>query len=396
MFVFAIPWEYSLDFGQPIGNIARLAGLAVAAVTLLAVAQKGRIQRFSPQHWAILGFFLWTCASAVWSLDPITSLTRLPGYAQELMVFALAWELVDSAEDWLALLRSWLAGSWVLALLTLASLFTLRDDTQAQARFYATGQDPNDVARFLCLCLPVAALAYALDQSRAGRLFSGGYFFVSLAAVVATASRGGILAALVGLMGSAYVLRRRLQPRWWAIASAGIAAAVLVWLIPPETYLRIFTITDQFSGGDLNQRTVIWSWGWSAFERAPLLGHGAGTFVAAAGLAPFDTAHNTFLSVLVEYGIAGLALFILILILALQACHRLEPVQRAALFTMVAIWLISALVGTVAESRSTWLMFGVIAVADRLHARISITSTTKPVPVSTAIHGEPTTLVGAD
>ncbi len=27
VFVFAIPWEYSLDTGPPLGNVARIAGL---------------------------------------------------------------------------------------------------------------------------------------------------------------------------------------------------------------------------------------------------------------------------------------------------------------------------------------------------------------------------------
>ena len=40
-FAFAVPWEYSLDIGEPVGNIARVAGLVLlaAAVAWVAVAQ---------------------------------------------------------------------------------------------------------------------------------------------------------------------------------------------------------------------------------------------------------------------------------------------------------------------------------------------------------------------
>ena len=366
VFVFSIPWEYSLDFGEPLGNIARISGLAVAAIALLAVAEEGQFRKITPQHWVILGFFLWTCLTTAWSLDPPTTLKKLPGFVQEILVFWLLWELTETTRNYVAVLRSWLAGAWVLSLLTLATLFTLRDDLNAQSRFYASGQDPNDVARFLCLCLPVAALLFALEQSRAGKFFAAGYFFISLAAIVATASRGGVLAACIGILGAGLTLRNRLRLWPRAVALAAFATAALLWLIPQNAYLRILTIMDELNTGDLNQRTVIWSWGWSAFERAPILGHGAGTFVAAAGLAPFDTAHNTFLSILVEYGTVGLALFTAVGLLALRSCFKLIEPQRTTMLTVSAVWLISALVGTAAESRSTWLMLGVIAVAERM------------------------------
>ena len=37
LFAFAIPWEYSLDLGEPLGNVARIAGLL-----LLLAADSGR------------------------------------------------------------------------------------------------------------------------------------------------------------------------------------------------------------------------------------------------------------------------------------------------------------------------------------------------------------------
>ena len=55
-------------------------------------------------------------------------------------------------------MRAWLAGSWVLALLTIANFALARSCIAEQIRFAAAGQDPNDVARFLDLGFPVAAL----------------------------------------------------------------------------------------------------------------------------------------------------------------------------------------------------------------------------------------------
>lgn len=34
IFAFAIPWEYSLDLGEPLGNIARIVGLLLLLFSL--------------------------------------------------------------------------------------------------------------------------------------------------------------------------------------------------------------------------------------------------------------------------------------------------------------------------------------------------------------------------
>ena len=44
LFVFAIPWEYSLDLGEPLGNVARMAGLLLLLVAIPAVLQAGRVR----------------------------------------------------------------------------------------------------------------------------------------------------------------------------------------------------------------------------------------------------------------------------------------------------------------------------------------------------------------
>jgi hypothetical protein len=40
-----------------------------------------------------------------------------------------------------------------------------------------------------------------------------------------------------------------------------------------------------------------------------------------------------------------------------------------ALLTLITVWIVSSLVGTVIESRTTWLMFGTIALAAGFTAR---------------------------
>ena len=58
LFAFAIPWEYSLDVGEPLGNIARIAGILLLLAAIPAVLQAGRLRTPGPMQWLVLAFYL--------------------------------------------------------------------------------------------------------------------------------------------------------------------------------------------------------------------------------------------------------------------------------------------------------------------------------------------------
>jgi hypothetical protein len=299
LFVFTIPWEYSLDLGEPLGNVSRIAGLLLLAVAVPAVVQVGRVRNPGAMQWLVLALFLWFFCSYFWTIDPQATLAKARGYFQEMMTVWLVWEFAESPSDLRALSRAYVAGSWVLAVLTLANLAS--PEAAVQIRFAAQGQDPNDVARFLDLGFPMAVLLLDGETHWADRFLAAGYLPLGFAAVLLTASRGGFVAAIVALGGCGVLLMRK-HARVVLGGAVGLPmVAATLWLtVPHETLERIGTIPEQLQVGDLNQRLNIWAAGWQAFVRAPFFGTGAGTFVAAAGLAPFDSAHNTALSIVVE------------------------------------------------------------------------------------------------
>jgi len=365
--VFAIPWEYSLDLGEPLGNIARIAGLAVLLAAIPAMLLAGRMRRPGALQWLVLALFLWFCCTYFWTIELQATLARLRGYFQVTMVVWLVWEFAESAEDLRDLLRAYVAGSWVLAALTLANLVS--PEAAGHIRFVAEGQDPNDVARFLAFGLPMAALLLDGETGWAGKLMASGYLPVGLVGIVLTASRGGFLAALVALAGCGLLMIRS-HVRGLAVATVSLPAiAGAVWfLVPGEMLQRIATIPEQLQGGDLNYRLNIWQAGWGAFVHAPFFGSGEGTFVCAAGLAPADTAHNTALAIVVEGGIVALVLAAAILAVSAQSVMKTRGPVRIGLVTALLMWVVTSLVLTVDQSRTTWLLMALIALAERLAA----------------------------
>jgi O-antigen ligase len=367
VFTFAIPWEYSLDLGEPLGNVARVVGVLLLLVAIPAVLQTGRWRTPGPLQWVVLAFYLWFCCSYFWTIDPVTTLEKIRGYFQEIMIVWLVWEFAESPRDLRSLLRAYVAGSWVLAVLTLANFVSPETSAAQQIRFVAEGQDPNDAARFLVLGFPLAAVLFDGEPRWAGRLLALGYLPLGLFAVLLTASRGGFLAAVLALAGCCILLARGHRGRVLAGVLALPAIAAALWLIvPSETFARLATISEQAQGGNLNDRVNIWTVGWHAFAQAPLLGYGAGSFVSASGLAEGNTAHNTALSILVHGGLCALFLAGTIVALAVVGIFKTQGPLRLALATVLIVWAIASLTATVEESRTTWLLLALIALAGRI------------------------------
>ena len=367
LFAFAIPWEYSLDLGDPLGNIARVTGVVLLLAAVPAVLVTGRVRTPGALQWLALAFFLWMCCTSLWTIDPPATLARLRGCFQVMMTVWLVWEFAATPEDLRNLLRAYVAGSWVLAVLTVVSIAS--PGTEGQIRFVAEGQDPNDVARFLDLGFPLAALLLEGEPGWVGKLVALGYLPLGLMGVLVTASRSGFLAAIVALAGCALLLvRRHMREVLLGVFSLPAIVTALWFAVPHETLERIATIPEQLQGGDLNYRLNIWQAGWHAFVHAPFFGSGAGSFVAAARLAPTDTAHNTVLAIVVEAGIAGLILATAVVVVCLYALFETPGHVRGALATAMLVWLVTSLVATVEQNRTTWLLLALISLAGRLAA----------------------------
>jgi len=323
LFAFSVPWEYSLDLGEPFGNAARILGILLLLAVIPLVLIRKEMRRPGWVQWLVLVLYLYFACSYFWTVDQEATVEKIRGYFQVMMVVWLIWEVAETAGHLRALLRAFVAGCWVLALLTFADFRSASAVAAEQIRFVASGQDPNDVARFLDLGFPVAALLFATERRWAPRLLAIGYVPAGLLAVLLTASRGGFSAAIAALFGAA-VLLLIAKPRAASVIFVALAVmAGTLWLFVPAGSLdRLATIPQEVGSGDWNDRLNIWDAGWRAFQQAPWWGSGAGAFTAASGLAPGDTAHNTVMAVLVMGGLLGTVIFVSIVAAAGVAVAR--------------------------------------------------------------------------
>jgi O-antigen ligase len=177
--------------------------------------------------------------------------------------------------------------------------------------------DPNDLAAGI---VPAIALAFGLGAS-SGRLALRWAVLPAvaflIAGLVATQSRGGLVAALAA-GAAALVLARRGR----SLVVAGVlwigGAAIVSYLVDPAAWQRLADFSESSGRGEL------WNVAWRMWQEHPVIGVGMHGFIENASgyvrdIGPLEYAkyiverpqvvHNTYLELLAEAGIVGLALF---------------------------------------------------------------------------------------
>jgi len=380
-FVFSLPWAYSLDLGEPWGNVARILGALTLAAALPAIAERGSIEAPGSIGALVWAYFLLQCCTIFWTLSEESTWDELRGLFQKMMVVWLTMLIAQGARDLTQLLRATVSGMAVLAALTVSGFTSATAWAESQARYAAEGQDPNDTAHFLALSLPLAALLAIRERRRVGRWLATGYFPLAIAATLLTASRGGFLAMLLAMFFCAWIFYKHAPRHTLLTASALILAmSALCLLIPAQTFDRLATIPEQIAAGTLNEREQIRAAGLEAVYTAPFLGAGAGSFVLASHTAWQDTAHNSALAITVQSGLTGLLLACAIAVAALAAVLRLRGEERVPLLGSLAVCALSAQVSTIEESRPAWLLLALIALAGREATFHAESKYTKSIP----------------
>jgi O-antigen ligase len=182
--------------------------------------------------------------------------------------------------------------------------------------------DNNDLARVLVLSVPLWWALAARGAPAWSRAIAAAGCMASLLAIVCTFSRGGFLALLVavGVIALSY-------PLWWRRAAVFLGFVAALVVLAPQPYLeRMATIARPMADDSFRQRTEIWQRGAEIGFAHALLGEGPGMFqqpdlhTGMRHRAP----HNIFVELIADVGIAGLAVFIWMLIAALLSLHRVR------------------------------------------------------------------------
>jgi O-antigen ligase len=370
LLAFAISWEDAITIAN-FGTSARLIGMLAGGLGILTIVERGRIRRPAPGHILMALFVMLAAASYVWSLFPEGTLLQTVTYIQLLVMVWLIWELAARGREQIRLMQAYVLGTFVSGIDTVY-LFLSHQESVYQ-RYAGARLDANDLGLIMALSIPVSY--YLLIQSKGMtawvyRLQLG----LAGTTILLTASRGAALAsfvalAIVPLTHARLTTRQRIA----ILLTVSLLVCGALLFVPSTSWERLSTIPKEFSQGTLTGRTVIWTAGWELFRGHPILGVGSNAFrltvsrilaepiqVDETGSPQAPAAHNTFLSVLVEQGVVGFALFCALLSVLALSVRRLPPFPQKLWIVVLGVWIVGVSGLTWEMRKPTWFFFGLL------------------------------------
>lgn len=370
-FLLVLPWEEAPQLGGY--AIGRWLGLAALAIAILRVGMSWHSRKLSGLHYLMASFVGLSALSLLWTIDRDATLTRIGTYVQLLGLVWLMWEMAVTEKRVVGLLRAYASGVFLASVLTIynyatgttsVALYAAEGvEKSEETRFTIAGVNENDLGLMLAMCLPVMIYLAIRSNGKLLKLFFWIHAVTTITAILLSGSRGGMVSAAIALAILPLIIGRLPWSQKMAAALACIVGAVCgMVLVPQATWFRLFQLSSELTEGTLTHRTVIWSAGLAALRDHAFLGVGSGAYPAAV-LRVVDVpyvAHNTFLSVLVELGVVG-ALLLLVLVSGLfYTAFRMKYLERCLWLTVLTSWAVGVTALTWEYSKPTWVMFGLL------------------------------------
>ena len=378
------PYIIRLVFGKPLSR-STAANLPVA---LLALGFLPVAFLMSPAPWGTSWERILTLA---WSIGLFFTLVNWPNPSRA----------VDLRTRFSSPTLVYLGLGTVVALLGLLGMrsvdklfFLPQTGILADTLGWESGLPTNEIAGVLTLFVPfVIALAYACLITGRRRQF---FLLVPVAllmvgTLVLAQSRTALAATAAGTL-LALLAADRMNRKWLFVIVVVIGLGALLGGLTPARDWFIFAGANSWNSV-VGPRLGIWSQAIDAIRDQPLWGMGFGLFGSTArfvypliepGAGPvLEDAHNLYLQTALDFGVAGLLIFLIIAVLVLVSAIRLTRARPP--HTLSRLWaagLVGALVAhalyslTDAVSLGTlagvplWFAFGLIMSASRGRVQI--------------------------
>jgi O-antigen ligase len=324
------PWTDALNFPTATISIPKILGFLAFAGWGFAVITGRRNLRFTPQMGWAFAFLFVTLLSLMFAVYPSTGSTETISYVLYIMFLAI---FVQSIRTQTEIDRCLGIYTFAIAVGTFYGLATFT----AGVAHLASGPiaDPNDYASTLAGGLPLAAY-FARHAARGRWLWRIGALLI-VATLLATLSRGAAVGAAVVLL--------------WAFFSGRISFRVITSIVVALAvgggvgYLLFKPVIDQhlqeksaIATTNVVSREAFWTAAIHMAEHYPVLGVGPNGFTVLAQsyiqndpiVLQNPETHNTYLQILAEGGILGLALYLGFLLSTAQALRTAKRLAAAA------------------------------------------------------------------
>lgn len=224
-------------------------------------------------------------------------------------------------------------------------------------RVYSTLQNPNVLAEYLLLVIPLGAAVCLSRKSWEGRIFWLACCGLMALCLVLTFARGGWL----GFLLAAMLFLLLLEPRLLVLAPV---ALVLLYFLMPDTVIARLASVGDLKDSSTSYRFSIWMGSLAMLKDYWLCGIGPGTdafnLVYPAysySAANAQHSHNLYLQLLIDGGICLLVLFLVVLfVLFRRACACLSKGRKSGC-RVYLIAILCGLTGFLAQSMTDYSFY---------------------------------------
>ena len=171
------------------------------------------------------------------------------------------------------------------------------------------------------------------------KLLGYGLVAITLYATMYTFSRGGYLAVLFSVFVLGLLKNRKL------LVILGVFLFTWQFIVPTAVRERV-TMTENSNGqleSSAQERVNLWKEAWDLIVQSPIVGHGFATFQLGQHTDNLRDTHNWYVKVMVETGIIGLIMAVILLQQALALSYRLFRRANDPLYRGLGLGLFLAL-----------------------------------------------------
>jgi len=183
--------------------------------------------------------------------------------------------------------------------------------------------EPNQYAAYIVLFFPVVFSGLYAFRQKAINILSMLFIVLTLVSLLMTGSRGGLLALFFGMVYYFYQSARlnmiKILPIIILITLVfPLAFATSFYLAPKAVRVEVLERFDPRNSSDTAEltsgRTLLWARGLKLFLRSPIYGHGQNSFIPLMkkNFRIWGNSHNDYLLYLVDFGLVGLVIFLMI------------------------------------------------------------------------------------
>lgn len=366
LMIFLIPWGEGLYDG-----LAKVVAMPTLALTLLMVVLHGSHRDFSAFNLFALLLAFWYLVGIWWTPAMSWGPEILRTYFMLIMMSFMFTYLINIPYKF-----RWAYQAYVCGTLTATGIIFnnfLNGVTGPYYNRYTVEHiETDNMAIILSLGIPMAVWLYTQYRHPLARLFNVASIPIIFYGIFLTGTRTGLVTGVIGLMYLAFTQRKASFNLKMIYTGAVIGGAIgVVSLAPKASVERIFSLGKSLQSGDLNYREVIWQHSIDAWKDSTILGNGTGSLgvVLNPYHVEFAWAHNSYVQILTENGLIGLAIYLLMIGSLLYYALKCDVETKFFLLTLWVTIAVSQMTLHSQNLKEIWFVWSVIGVHGLYYSR---------------------------